>query len=350
MRIGTTLCFLLTSAAAAACAGPDSTSEAPTQVESSDRESAGVSLSLTQTGSGSGILRYTLTNHTSQAVHVLRWRTPLDNAPEKLFSVRKGGKEVRYTGSYGKRIAAPQASDYIELPAGGELSAEFDLNESHDLSQGGTFSVRYNVPARTLIAEADGVDVSIDEQVSIDVAASEPHADDNIGVKEQGLSMSGCDFNQYDWLSFVHAQAWNMAQYGLTDYQNDPWNDSALRWFNDAVYNSGTVVSRLNAILTRISTENFHIICDDGHPSCDGFIARAQNYNDVRICAGFWSLPFIGTGSMTGTFLHELSHFEGAGDYAYGLQDAYDLATYDPWTAAANAENYQFYYEDAIYP
>jgi hypothetical protein len=350
MQTGKTICFLLTCAAAAACADAASTPDAPTQVESSERESAGVSLRLTQARAGSGSLRYTLTNHTNQAVHVLRWMTPLENAPEKLFSVRQSGKEVRYTGSYGKRIGPPQDRDYVELPAGSELSADFDLSESHDLTPGGKFFVSYAVPAGTLIAESDRVDVLVDGEVSIEVDASEPRGADVIDSKEQALSTSGCNFSQYDWISFIHAYAHGMAQSGLSNYQNDPWNDSAMRWFNDAIYNSGTVVSRLNAIYNRINTENYHVVCDDGHPSCDGFIARAQDSHNVRLCSAFWSLPFMGTGSMTGVLLHELSHFEGAGDHAYGLEAAWNLAWSNPWTAAANAENYQFYYENAVYP
>jgi peptidyl-Lys metalloendopeptidase len=350
MGIRSTMCLLFATAAAAACADPGGTLDTPTSTEPSEPDSAGVSLRLTQADGRSGSLRYTLTNHSSLPVHVLRWKTPLQSAPEKLFSVSQDGKEVRYLGSHGRRSAPPKDSDYIEIAPGGELSADFDLSESYDLKQGGTFAVRSSVPARTLLAEADWVNADLDAPLSVEVDAREVGGGD-LGVTEQALTFSECSTDQQN---FLWALLWSVGGYaadGLSSYRSDPWSDRALRWFGDGAWVGGNVQGILQGVYDRLAAGDINLICDHGHPSCeDGFWARAQNWNDVRLCAPFWNLPNAGADSKVDTVLHELTHFEDTGDYARGVAESYDLARQDQWTASFNADNYAYFYVNAIYP
>ena len=39
---------------------------------------------------------WTLTNHSDETVHVLRWETPLDGLSRSIFEVSKNGRPVRY--------------------------------------------------------------------------------------------------------------------------------------------------------------------------------------------------------------------------------------------------------------
>jgi peptidyl-Lys metalloendopeptidase len=350
MRIRTTVSILL-AAATAACAAPGGAPDTATQSESAEAQTAGVSLRLTQASGRSASLHYALTNHSSQVVHVLRWKTPLENASDKLFTVRKGDREIPYKGAFGKRVAPPTGDDYVALEPGAELSAEVDLSKTYDLSQGGTFKVNCIVPAQTLVSEADTVPVDVDTSVTIEVDETEESTShDDLGSSEQAITFSGCSTSMKNTLNGVRALAGVLAGNGLSAFRANPWSVRAQRWFNNPFYAGATVDWFLEHIAIRLAVENYQFICDNGHPSCNGFLARAQGTNTVRICAGFWGLPSSGQDSKAGTLLHELSHFDGTGDFAYGPQASYDLAVWDPWTAASNADNYEYFYEDVIFP
>ena len=94
-------------------------------------------------------VRFTLTNQGSDDLFVLKWKTPLAGFEGNLFVVERDGERVAYTGRMVKR-AAPQAGDYIRIPAGESVSVTFDLSAVYDMRQPGNYTVRY---------EAAGIDV-----------------------------------------------------------------------------------------------------------------------------------------------------------------------------------------------
>lgn len=78
------------------------------------------------------------------------------------------------------------------------------------------------------------------------------------------------------------------------------------------------------------------------------------NPNDAehRIYLGdpFWSAPATGADSKAGILSHEMSHFNDVGgtdDFAYGADDAKQLAKDNPAQALHNADNFEFYLENA---
>lgn len=71
---------------------------------------------------------------------VLRWNTPLEGLRGRLFRVRRGEVEIPYAGPMVKR-GDPARSDYLELPAGGTLSADVDLAAGYDFGVPGDYTV-----------------------------------------------------------------------------------------------------------------------------------------------------------------------------------------------------------------
>jgi len=64
----------------------------------------------------------------------------------------------------------------------------------------------------------------------------------------------------------------------------------------------------------------------------------------------FWSASMKGVDSQAGILSHEMSHFTdigGTDDHAYGTEDSKELAKINPDKAIDNADNFEFYLENA---
>ncbi len=62
----------------------------------------------------------------------------------------------------------------------------------------------------------------------------------------------------------------------------------------------------------------------------------------------FWTAPLTGRNSKGGTIVHEISHETvNTSDYGYGIKNALGFAQNNPTKAIDNADNYEFYAEDA---
>lgn len=70
----------------------------------------------------------------------------------------------------------------------------------------------------------------------------------------------------------------------------------------------------------------------------------------INLGEPFWSAPTKGSDTKAGVLSHEMSHFNeigGTDDYAYGLDDSKELAKINPKKALNNADNFEFYLENA---
>lgn len=152
--------------------------------------------------------------------------------------------------------------------------------------------------------------------------------------------MTNCDQNALFYLGLVWGQARQVAERGAAIYAKDPNHYNVQRWFGWPT--TPQIGDVLRGVRDNLISGDIHMICDDGHPSCNGFIARALGYNDVRICSGFWGLEFW---EQVGTFLHEVTHHNGAPlDACYGPEACYHLARVDPATARQTGGSYEEYY------
>jgi len=85
-------------------------------------------------------IRFELANRSESPLRVLTWNTPLEGWKGTILEVRRGREELPYQGPMFKR-GDPQAGDYAEIPAGGQVDATVDLAEVYDVSRPGTYRI-----------------------------------------------------------------------------------------------------------------------------------------------------------------------------------------------------------------
>ena len=83
-------------------------------------------------------------------------------------------------------------------------------------------------------------------------------------------------------------------------------------------------------------------------PRTVAFVPKGQ-FGEIFVRAPFFDLDDSGADTKAGTIVHELSHqstTNPTGDFAYGTDDAEQLARTDPGRARRCADNVEFYAED----
>ena len=92
---------------------------------------------------GMAPVRLTLTNEGDEAVHVLAWNTPFEQAwLGTPFVVTRDAEELPYGGAMVKR-GDPEADDYVTLAGGESASAVADLAAVYPLDRPGVYDVRW---------------------------------------------------------------------------------------------------------------------------------------------------------------------------------------------------------------
>lgn len=139
------------------------------------------------------------------------------------------------------------------------------------------------------------------------------------------------------------------------------------RWFGAYTpENSETVRANLKRIYKAIADERLRFYC--GHrdePACQqntyAYVYPTEPYA-MTLCPAFFTLPRMENGSpnddayeygtMEGTIIHEISHFEvvaGTEDHCYGRTECSELALERDYWAIRNADTYQYYTEDVVF-
>ena len=102
------------------------------------------SLVVSLRGGEKGQVVSTFTNPSSWTISVLKWHTPLEgHLTYDTFSITDAqtGQTLEYEGMMVKR-GDPDASSFVELPAGQSLTATTDLTESYPLQKGHRYTIR----------------------------------------------------------------------------------------------------------------------------------------------------------------------------------------------------------------
>jgi hypothetical protein len=141
----------------------------------------------------------------------------------------------------------------------------------------------------------------------------------------------------------------------LSDLQGLVGNDrvSSPRynaWFGAySVSRYNQVVSNFTAIDQALENETLQFNCDCTKPGVFAFVYAHLPYS-ITLCPMFWSASANGEDSKAGTIIHELSHFTvlgGTDDHVYGQESARVLAISNPELVVTNAENYEYFAENA---
>lgn len=88
------------------------------------------------------VLTFHLMNPNSHDVWVLKWYTPLEGLRGKILTVLRDGVPLAFQGPMVKR-GEPSIEQYVQIPAGQQVSEAFDLATGYELTTGATYEVAF---------------------------------------------------------------------------------------------------------------------------------------------------------------------------------------------------------------
>ncbi|WP_233261578.1 M35 family metallo-endopeptidase [Vitiosangium sp. GDMCC 1.1324] len=329
--------------------------EAPALVEGARDAVAGdvvVTLSVPRVSlAASEAVRVTVTlaNVSSDAVRLLKRRTPVDGLRGDLFVVTVDGARAQYKGRLYK-WAPTQETAYLRLGSGESVSYTVDLDSFYDLSRTGRYSIRYDSAWHPADEGTGGASQLRSDNLSIDIEGRPfvgPGARDSGTVTAQELSTEGCTERPASTLSTAYSTARSMANDAYV-YMLDPNLIPVPRfttWFgtvNTASVNA--VRSHFTAIKSAFDSKQVVIDCTCTDDDAYSYVYPDRPYR-IFVCNGFWARPMTGTDSMGGILIHEMSHFTvlgGTNDWAFGQSDCKKLATANPALARDNADSHEY--------
>lgn len=146
----------------------------------------------------------------------------------------------------------------------------------------------------------------------------------------------------------------------------------ANKWFNKGNLDAWQKVDNIRNFVVNAEIQETGTTWDKLGPrykfrcDCDSFTMNASSnpalLGDIKLCPPFFELPRHGYNSQGGTLIHETSHWfvinandllgQGTGGGHWSLNShasAALLAVNDPWKAANNAFNYEFFFVNTPY-
>lgn len=316
-----------------------------------------VSLSAAQTEFSAAqdvLVTVTISNPAKNSVRILKWFTPADGVEEPLFSVKRNGESVSYTGAIYKRPAAT-GSDYITLKAGESVTFNVNLGDYYDLSASGQYEVFYAVASYNLFNEKSNSfkvrDSLSSDPLSFKVEGRIPKGKPTPPPPPPpgGNAYNACTLTQQTILIDARTQATTYSSES-TSYlgKNNFYSLRYSTWFGEYTSNRyGTVQTHFTALTDAFNNAGitFHCGCKQNYYA---YVYPDKPYN-IYLCKVFWTAPLAGTDSKAGTLIHEMSHFyvvASTKDYVYGQTGAKNLALTNPDQAIMNADNHEYFAEN----
>jgi peptidyl-Lys metalloendopeptidase len=314
-----------------------------------------VELSLDKQAINSGSILVTVTNISKTPTTVLKWNTPLEEIlSANLFNVKEGNRTVPYLGRLLKR-GKPQESDYILFEAGEKYTVTVDLPQYYKMTKRGEYTITYQGHFSSL------TETQKEQKLKLLPATKpilklffNPNKIKTYKKEKVTSKFNGCTQEQVRIIDEAHNSALYISKIALDAMQKASTNTTAQRyvtWFGKA---TPTRQERVTSTFSKLydTLENKKITYDCYEEECTAgsfaYVFPDNPYN-VSLCESFWSAEVMGTDSRAGTFIHELSHFlviAGTDDYAYGQDNAKELARVAPDKAVNNADSLEFFAEN----
>lgn len=309
-------------------------------------------------------VRWQITNTSNEAVYVLKWETPLDGLSRSIFEVSQNGKAVRYMDQV-VHWGEPQANDFVKIAPGQTLGADVNLAASYEMTQAGSYNVRFDGQLSYVMAEdlksgrvedLGGSNLDADA-VTIYSTGRSPTYYQSLGMPSspatfvKAVSYASCTSARQTSLASAHTQAKSYSANSLSYLNAGTTGARYTTWFGS--YTSSrytTVKSHFTKINTALNTGavTYDCYCMPANASAYAYVYPNQPYI-IHLCNAFWAAPTAGTDSKGGTIVHEMSHFTvngGTADNAYGQTAAKNLARTNPTKAVANADNHEYFAEN----
>jgi peptidyl-Lys metalloendopeptidase len=327
-------------------------------------------------------LTYTLVNNSNSPINVLKWHLPIDGIEDNIFKVKKSGEqEAVYLGIIVKR-GLPVPEDYVTIDPKSSISTELDLNEFYDISQEGKYQVEFvstildfgSDEPETLISSLVETQKFSTEIIHSNVAEfklvedRKPKQVNGVAVEwidkmkslvSEGATSSfqNCSTSQTNNIksALVEAEKYASKSKSIlinTQESNRPQARRYKEWFGsytsqryDQVTKNYTKIH--DALINKPII--FNCTCDRPNPTNIYAYVRPAFPYEIFLCNQFWNASITGTDSRAGTIVHELSHFyvvASTDDHEYGQVAARGLASNNPSSAIANADNHEYFAEN----
>jgi peptidyl-Lys metalloendopeptidase len=330
---------------------------------------AGVPLSVelkaqaSKAAPGESVL-WQITNHSDEAVYVLRWETPLDGLSRSIFEVSYQGRPVRYMEKI-VHWGHPEADDFVKIAPGQTLSAEVNLAAAYEMVDAGAYTVGFEGQLTYMMATDEksghvedlGAAQLDADAIQLNSLGRSPAYYQRLGAPTgvldftKAAAYANCTSTRQSQISSAHTQAKTYATNSL-NYMNAGTRGSRYTtWFGSYTSSRYTSVkSHYSKISTALnnSTVTYNCSCAAAYASAFAYVYPSQPYQ-IYLCNAFWAAPNAGTDSRGGTIVHEMSHFTvngGTSDYAYGHTAAKNLAKKTPNKAVQNADNHEYFSEN----
>ncbi|WEW59534.1 family M35 Zn2+-metallopeptidase [Emydomyces testavorans] len=327
-----------------------------------ERDNAALDVQLSS--AGNSMVKAVITNKGNEQLSFLKFDTPFDAGMTRKVDVTKHDSAVAFTGifSYYDINNLPQEA-FAVLAPGASLESKFDIAETHDLSEGGSFKV---VSEGSLMmakgTKVEGVAHFRSNELTMDVDGAEAakvHANvmsanvDAIVEKRSRIDQRTCQGRN---AQIVQAGLQVCVGYARAAAQAASSGHQKVQEFfkTNSPQTRQNIAARFQAIAQECSSSNgghSPIFCQDVYNHCQpGLIAYTLFSNShVAMCPGYFNLPAKvnqGYGPDHGyVIVHELTHAPAVfspytTDVAYGYQQSVRLSAQQ---AFGNADSYSLF-------
>ena len=324
-------------------------------------------------------LRFNLANREHQDIYVLTWYTPLEGLFSDCLKVFRDGERLSYDGVLAKR-GLPTSENYLLVPAGHEVSAEFELSAAYDVSNPESYEVALDTeiheyfyasstrkleelihkkrrpsPSQSLqngetmfiVLPGEGARLLTKGQEAreLSLPAIEAEAMADNAVVREPLLIGGTPNNQAQARQ-AHFDGYDLCVRAMAVLAN---NDRYREWFgvhNDQRWER--VRNNFARIISEMRSRTFTYAVNGPDCRINMHAYTHKGITQIWLCDPFWTSPAVGRDSKASTLLHEHSHASArTDDLIYTRDDCRALAKVDPDQAVMNASNYE-YFADAV--
>jgi len=294
------------------------------------------------------LIKVDYTNVSDKSVSLYKWGTALGGGiTEDLFLVEYLGTEMKYNGIHAKRLA-PTSSDFVVLAPGEVSSMAVDLLLSYPVNYEGDYQIS--------LRDSGLVNAKLASPLTVSLTSDRP-----ILALKQPAIFQNCSAGQISQIDAALSSAESIANRAASDLRNAPVSlrPEARRYrewfgaFSTARY--ATVQSNMDRIASSLSNQRIGFNCDcTGQPGVDpnntfAFVFPNDPFN-MTLCNVFFRVPRLGTDSMSGTIVHEVSHFNvvaNTDDFASNQAGIRALANSQPQNAIRAANAYEYFAENS---
>jgi peptidyl-Lys metalloendopeptidase len=291
------------------------------------------------------LLQVKYTNRSLETIKLLTWGTALEGEINADFlSISINGRALPYAGRKIKRLP-PTARDFVSIAPGQSASAVIDILDGYKVLLKGDYQVRY----KSEIVSA--------KKSSGSVVSFRMSADAAIVAYKQPPIYANCNGTQVQQIDSALDAADTIARRARDDIRNTPISlrDGARRyreWFGAVTTSRWDTVQRgFDEIASATSNQRigFDCACDiNDRENTYAFVFPNDPFN-MNVCPVFFRVDRVGPDSMSGTIIHELSHFTivaGTEDFASNQDGIRSLAMSRPNDAVRAANAFEYFAEN----